>query len=649
MSRKKSDDEVYAIWEKFMNGDENIKGLRKEIILSWKRSRDAGVDPYEKGELVDERTLINLRNSNQHLLEIVSPFIELIVNFTKNTGFVVSFANKDGYIIELNGDCHAIEQGKNNNFVLGVNRSEKKVGTNAISLALTEGKPFQILGPEHFKKSHHDWTCSSAPIHDTHGQIIGVLNLSGHCSLLHKHTLGMVISIVQAIEREFHIREKNAILRLANERLKAVVDSVSEGVVALDKNGVIIEANMKFRQMFRMNKSELNGVNISEILKNPTSMLDVLKTGKEYFEREESLSTISGILPAMTTGRKIVDDQGEVVGVVGIIKEKKEVYRMVNRLAGSKAMFTFQDIIHQEPNMEKTISIAKAVAEADTRLLLEGESGTGKELFAQSIHNASPRHTGPFVAVNCSAIPRELIESELFGYAEGAFTGAKKGGKPGKFELADGGTLFLDEINSMPLDMQVKLLRVLQQNEITRLGGEQAIPINVRIISASNKSLEELVQEGHFRLDLFYRLGVVVLKIPPLRERIKDIPLLFLHLLQKITKSTGKTVEYSMEELIPILCAYDWPGNVRELENYIERAVILAHNGIITPEHFPEKMTLTTRTETVKNNFLAIKERETIEKVLEIFSGNISKAAKSLGISRNTLYTKIKTYGLKVV
>lgn len=647
MSRKKSSDEVYAIWEKFMNGDKNVKGLRKEILLSWKRSREAGVDPYEKGELADEHTLMSLRNSNQHLLEVVSPFMDLMVNFTRNTGFVVSLTDKDGFIIALNGDCHAIEQGKNNNFVLGVNRLEKKAGTNAISLALTEGKPFQILGPEHFKKTHHDWTCSSAPIHDTHGQIIGVLNLSGHCSLLHKHTLGMVISMVQAIEREFRIREKNAILKLANERLKAVVDSVSEGVVALDKQGVIIEANAKFRQMFRVNQADLSGVTISEILKNPASMLAVLKTGKEYFEREESLSTLAGTLPAMTTGRKIVDDHGEVVGVVGIIKEKKEVYRMVNRLAGSKAIFTFQDIIHQEPQMEKTISIAKAVAEADTRLLLEGESGTGKELFAQSIHNASPRHTGPFVAVNCSAIPRELIESELFGYVEGAFTGAKKGGKPGKFELADGGTLFLDEINSMPLDLQVKLLRVLQQNEITRLGGEQAIPVNVRIIAASNKPLEELVQEGHFRLDLFYRLGVVVLKIPPLRERIKDIPLLFLHLLQKITQSTGKTVEYSMEELIPILCAYDWPGNVRELENYIERAVILAHNGIITPEHFPEKMILTNHSEAVKKNFLAMKERETIEKVLEIFNGNISKAAKSLGISRSTLYTKIKTYGLR--
>ena len=651
MPRKKSYEELYNIWKQFMNnGNCDLNGLSNEVALSWKRSKEANVDSLGEFRSVDEKMVNKVRKNNQLLIAIVSPFLEFIESFIRDTGFMITLVDKDGFILDVRGDTQALERAKQNMLVEGANRSEKKSGTNAISLALIENKPFQIMGPEHYKKSGHDWTCSAAPIHDTIGSIIGVLNLSGHHSLLHKHTLGMVISLVQAIEREFHILEKNAVLLLANERLKAVIDSVSEGVVSIDQSGIIIGSNSKFEEMFHLSKSELQEKKITEIFKKEISLLDVFRTGHEYFDREEFLSTRSVSVPSMITGRKILNKQGEIVSVVGIIKEKKEVYRLVNRIAGAKAVFTFDSLVHQDLQMAKIISMAQTVAGTDTRVLLEGESGTGKELFAQAIHNASQRHAGPFVAVNCSAIPRELIESELFGYAEGSFTGAKKGGKPGKFELADGGTLFLDEVNSMPLEMQVKLLRVLQQNEIMCLGGERAVPINVRIIAASNQSLEELVEEGRFRLDLFYRLGVVVFKIPPLRERITDIPLLFSHLLQKITESMGKSITYSPEELIPILCAYDWPGNVRELENYIERAVVLTHSGVLTAESFPDKMTvkISGNLEDNSSSYLAIKEREAIQKILILFNGNISKTAKSLGISRNTLYTKIKTYGLSV-
>ncbi len=650
MAYNKSYEELYDMWEQFMGGKGDITGLNTEVAASWVRSKNACVDPFGTTCIVDKKTISELRRKNQLLLDVVLPFVELIDSFIQNTGFMITLVDKDGFILDVKGDRHALEQAKTSSLVIGSNRSEAEAGTNAISLALIENKPVQIAGPQHYRKFYHEWTCSAAPIHDTYGNLIGVLNLSGHRSLLHKHTLGMVASLVQAIEREFHIREKNSKLRLTNERLKAVIDSVSEGVVAIDKSGVIIESNSKFKKMFRLGESELQESKFPEIFKKDSLLLDVFKTGQEFFDREENLSTRTVNISSLVTGRKIMNEHGEVASVVGIIKEKKEVYRLVNRLTGAKAVFHFESIIHKDPQMAKTIAIAQTVAGSDTRVLLEGESGTGKELFAQAIHNASPRCSGPFVALNCSAIPRELIESELFGYAEGAFTGAKKGGKPGKFELADGGTLFLDEINSMPLEMQVKLLRVLQQNEITALGGTQAIPVDVRIIAASNKSLETLVNEGRFRLDLFYRLGVVVLKIPPLRERIEDIPLLFAHLLQKMAASANRNITYSPEELVPMLCAYEWPGNVRELENYIERAVVLARGGILTPEHFPDRMTVKiagNNEDTI--NYLAIKEREAIQKVLAIHNGNISKAAKTLGISRNTLYTKIKTYGLEVV
>ncbi len=647
MPDKKYREISYDIWERFTNGGELAADINPVIAASWKRSRDYGVDPFGTSLPVEERLLVSLRRENRILLDVVKPFIGLIEKFIQNTGFMLTLVDKDGFLLEIKGDSEALKRAHISQLVEGANRSETKAGTNAIGLALTEDRPLQLAGPEHFKQCYHDWTCSAAPIHDTRGKILGVLNLSGHRSLIHKHTLGMVTSLAQDIERELRIQEQNAALRLANEQLQAVIDSIAEGVIAVDQNGRIIEANVKFQKLFQVSKTELLGRQIANVFSTPSSLTEILHTGKEYFDREEMITRADFHVSAMTTGRKILNDKAEIVGAVEIIKEKKDVYRLVNKLTGAKAVFNFDNIVHEDLQMANIIDMAKSVAETDTRVLLEAESGTGKELFAQAIHNASPRHKGPFVAVNCSAIPRELIESELFGYSEGAFTGAKKGGKPGKFELAEGGTLFLDEVNSMPLDMQVKLLRVLQQNEVTRLGGEQPVPLNVRIVAASNRSLEELVREGHFRLDLFYRLGVVVLKIPPLRERVKDIPVLFKHLLRKISHSIGKSVTCSEDDILPALCAYDWPGNVREMENYIERAVVLARDGVLTVGHFPEKLCpKATKVGEVNLHYLALKERESIIKMIEMYHGNISKAAKNLGISRNTLYAKLKSYGI---
>ena len=224
--------------------------------------------------------------------------------------------------------------------------------------------------------------------------------------------------------------------------------------------------------------------------------------------------------------------------------------------------------------MKETIEVARMAARSSSNVLIEGESGTGKELFAQAIHNASKRSAGPFVAVNCGAIPRELIASELFGYSEGAFTGAKKGGNPGKFELADGGTLFLDEIGDMPLEQQVALLRVIQEKSVSRIGSNQVIPVDVRIICATNKNLLELMQTGRFRQDLYYRLNVINLRILPLRERKEDIPVLFQHFLQQMNQEGN---QLSQQDVIEHLLSYDWPGNVRELQNVVERFVHLEH------------------------------------------------------------------------
>lgn len=649
---KLSYDELFAVWAKFVQGGGNLTGVKSAVADSWIRCRNLGLDPSQRSPHVSKHQLAQLVESNKLLLGTSAPVLDLVDKLVQGTGFIILLTDRNGVVVSMKGDGAALEKAKANNLDNCAIRTEEVAGTNAISLALIEDAPIQVVGPEHYFVHHHSWTCSAAPIHDTSGDLLGVLNMSGHYTLSHQHTLGMVVGLAQAIERELCIREKNRTLKVVNEHLKAVVNSISEAVIVADTNGIVTQVSANLQKLLPLNKQKICGCTITDLFGGSASILETIKTGQDQVDYEDVLCAGGRKMYFLTTTRQIRNDQNQVVGVVGVLKEKREVYRMVNRFIGSKARFIFDDIVFQSSEMEKAITMARTVSPTSTRVLLEGESGTGKELFAQAMHNASNREHCPFVAVNCSAIPRELIESELFGYNEGAFTGAKKGGNPGKFELADGGTLFLDEINSMPLEMQAKLLRALQQNEIVRVGGNQPIPVDVRIIAATNQPLEDLVKSGRFRLDLFYRLGVVIIKIPPLRERIEDIPVLFHYLVTEISRKLGREVTFSEQELVSQLCSYEWPGNVRELENYIERAVIFAKDNHLTAEYFPGKPDPTDSLTTFSNQKcispLAQQEKEFIEKVLVKFSGNISKASRDLGISRNTLYNRIKEYSIKI-
>lgn len=315
-----------------------------------------------------------------------------------------------------------------------------------------------------------------------------------------------------------------------------------------------------------------------------------------------------------------------------------------------KASFTFRDIIGSHPALVNAVSLAKQVAPDDVRVLIQGETGTGKELLAQAIHNASPRRDGPFVAVNCAAVPSGLVESELFGYEDGAFTGAAKGGRPGKFELAHGGTLFLDEVCSMEPEMQAKILRALEAGSVMRVGGFRPVPVDVRIISAANKNLLDEMAAGRFRKDLYFRLAGVTINLPPLRLRKADIPDLACHLLSKISRKKGVSAPTLLPEVLGALMAYDWPGNVRELENALEGAVAVAVSGEIGLEDLPDHIAGAVRADgAIKHEpatgGLKEWERLVILGVLKETQGNVAAAARRLGVSRNTLYRKMKRHG----
>ncbi|HJV30683.1 MAG TPA: sigma 54-interacting transcriptional regulator, partial [Bacillales bacterium] len=352
------------------------------------------------------------------------------------------------------------------------------------------------------------------------------------------------------------------------------------------------------------------------------------------------------------------DDLDNITGGVHLIHTNSNIKKFTNQ--NSSATFQFEDIIGENAQIKKTIELGKIAARSISHVLLQGESGTGKEVLAQAIHNESFRWNKPFVAVNCGAIPRELIGSELFGFEGGSFTGAKQGGKPGKFELASGGTLFLDEIGEMPLEQQVALLRVLQDQQITRIGGEKNIKVDVRIICATNKNLRLEASKGNFREDLFYRLNVISICLPPLRERKEDIPLLFDLFIKRICKKLEVSCPSIDPKVMSYFMQYDWPGNVRELQNVIERILNLANGMSISIEHLPDEMLYSHPAELRLEDFpnterdTNVMEKHKIKELLDMHEqkeimdmlinakGNLSQVARDMGISRNTLYKKLK-------
>jgi len=393
---------------------------------------------------------------------------------------------------------------------------------------------------------------------------------------------------------------------------------------------------------------EVTGKHLRSFVDFEPEILTVLKTGKGWTNREFFIEMPrKGCIHLLKSAIPIFDDLGHTIGVIDTFREIRAIRHLVADVVGAKAFFTFDDLITQSPKMQNLIDLAKRAAMDNSNVLIEGESGTGKELLAHAIHNYSHRKNGPFVVIDCSALPRELVESELFGYEEGAFTGAKRGGRQGKFELANGGTVFLDEIGEMPLEVQTKLLRVLQSRYVVRVGGHQPIPVDVRIIAATNRDLEQEVEKGNFRLDLYYRLNVVHFKIPPLRERREDILFLAAAFMGKNAKKSG-SVHYMLDdEVKAAMVNYDWPGNVRELENVIERACVFATSERLTKELFPEKLFLPPAplgTQSADDVLFPLEEAEKRAIFMAIMKaqGNKSLAAKYLGISRSTLYEKMK-------
>ncbi|WP_231734765.1 sigma 54-interacting transcriptional regulator [Bacillus sp. FJAT-29937] len=449
------------------------------------------------------------------------------------------------------------------------------------------------------------------------------------------------------------------------EQLKEIIELLYDGVIMIDKQGLITMMNQTYGEFLGVKVEDVIGKHVKKVIEN-TRMHVVVKTGQSEIGSFMIVKDKSIIVM-----RTPIWKEGEVVGAIGkvLYTDINELKTLVQRLNVTESMqdfykpelkkvrgskYSFDQIIGEHERMKEVKDLALKVAASRSTVLIRGESGTGKELFAHAIHEASNRSDGPFISLNCAAIPDNLLESELFGYEEGAFSGAKKGGKPGKIEQAQGGTLFLDEVGDMPLNMQVKLLRVLQEKEIERIGGSQTNQIDIRLISATNRPLEEMVKNGEFREDLYYRLNVIHIMIPPLRERGKDIITTAHLILGQLNNELGKSISGFHPNVEDLFRHYQWSGNVREMQNIIERALHIADNGPeICLEHLPPYLLdqVERHTKVSVSSFSLEEEVERAEKAaiiraLKASEGNRTEAAEMLGIHRASLYRKMEKYSL---
>jgi len=660
-------------WKKFINSQEyDYSSIRPEILESWKRSRAFSVDPiHSKTTILTPEELNSRINSNLLLLNTARPYMEKLYSIVEGSSSYLLIADKDGYILDMIGDKDIIEKGKDTQLVIGANRSERYAGTNAIGTCLELKKPIQMWDGEHYVLPHKEFSCSSAPIFDSNNNLLGCLNITGSKAEIHTHTLGMVSSAADGITKELKIRKINQEIEMVSAQRNIIIETISTGLILLDEADNVIQINKNALSMLNFTYEDVIGNNLFDLISIDDPNDDGFHFSQEAYEfynKDTDIYYKNSNLPPVKFNMStnfVKDSRGLRTGTVIRLNEPKLIHKLVNKISGYQSSYTFDSIIGSSPAIRDMIDACNRVAKSSLNVLILGESGTGKELVAQSIHNASKYANGPFVAINCGALPKGLIESELFGYERGSFTGANKEGNPGKFELADGGTIFLDEVGDMPLDVQVSLLRVLQTKEIIRIGGKYPRKVNVRIIAATNRDLETLIEAKTFREDLYYRLNVFSIQVPPLRDRKQDIIELANHFIDNFASSKGRNLRLS-QEVSSLLIKYPWYGNVRELENAIERAVNITDEDEILFEHLPKSIqdyfitqersgdepqpgasiiSQEQQLSQINSDYsLHTSSRNTIIACLMKTKGNVQSAAAMLGISRRTLYRKMEKY-----
>ena len=639
---------------------------RMLIETSWHRSARYGLRGHESQDFhaLPVTDLRLLREQHQELMQHAAPVMETLHQQIIDTESMVVLTDAQGVVLHSIGDDSFAQRASQVALRPGVNWSEAQKGTNAIGTAIFEKKPVVVHADQHFLHANHGLTCSASPIFAPAGDLVGVLDVTGDYRGFHKHTMGLVRMSAQMIENTLFRRIYAGQLIVAFHARAEFIGTLMEGLLSFALDGKVLGANRSACLQLELSRSSLSTHTALSLLRRGPSELHelaahavstplqcVLPSGVRIYAVPTSLGTRT------VAAGSVSDRDGQSHVATGNAEKTRQLRnRPTAPAADTLPQATLDHLDSGDPQIAKVVARLRSVAGTDVSVLLEAETGAGKEWFSLAIHRASERRAGPFVAVNCAAIPEGLIESELFGYEEGAFTGARRKGHQGKILQAHGGTLFLDEIGDMPAAMQARLLRVLQERAVTPLGSSATIPVNVRLICATHQRLRDLIQRKAFRDDLYYRLNGLTVRLPPLRDR-SDVR----EIVTRLLRAQGGPQWALAPEVWQLMLDHRWPGNLRQLSNVLATAIAIAAPGtVIRGEHLPDDflddqdsadvgravaaspaIDVIPVRNTGAHQSLEDVATDAMQRALTRHRGNVSAAARELGVSRNTLYRKL--------
>ena len=646
-------EQLKADWASFIAKGEPPPKTDRLVAISWRRCAPRlNPDGSPQWVYVSDEVLPLTLNRHAALRRIARPLMEDVHQFIESSGAVIILSDSTNCVLEMLGDAEMVECVTGLGFQQGAFLDEGRIGTNAFAVALIESSPIQIVGAEHFLSCFHELSSAAAPIYDLEGNPVGIIGLLGAVTKYNPQAPGIAVAAAKAVENQL---QADLFVREANDQaseVNAIMNAISEGVLAWTAGGIIMHLNDQAGQLLGLAPAAVVGRPLADYITLPEGLARAAARGDELSDVETAFGINGRQRECLVSLRVIHSPDGEPLTYIATLRRIEQVRRLVNRLVGAQARLTLDDMVGHSIAARRVRRQAQSAADAKASVLLVGESGTGKNVLARAIHNSSRRANGPFLAINCRAIPRELVLGEFLGFEAGAFSSGPSTGQPSKFEIAHDGTLFLEEIEALPLEMQAALLRVIEMSDVIRLGGTRVIPVNARIIASTSVQLDTCVAEGTFRADLLLRLSSYVINIPPLRERQEDIPPLIDRLLEKLSVQIGQTLTITPTAKMT-LNAYPWPGNVRELESVMERAALLCDSQPIQPEHLPalvrqRRVMAQGKPATEPVRSLAEAEQSAILTAGRAARGNLTQAAQLLGIGRTTLWRKMKELGLSV-
>jgi len=616
--------------------------VAEAIERSWRRCLTNGLafDTPQNPVVISADELAHRQAQNHLLITHAEPEMATLSEQIAHTRSLVILTDNEGVILKSMGDQTFIDDAQRVSLSPGASWNEAHRGTNAIGTALIEQSAISVQGAEHFMAHHHALSCSAVPIFDANNRLLATLDVSNDFQMPQQHTLALVKMAAQMIENRLFRASYTADIVLHFHSRPEFIGTLWEGIAAFDGDGQLIATNRSGQFQLNLHVDQLNplpkNIHFNQLFDEP---LTVLKARLSH--QENSLIFQMRLM----NGAKIFAQ-------IAFLTHQKTATPPHKNLTAISTSAANLDLLNSgDAQINRSITQVKQVLNRQIPILIQGETGVGKDLFARAIHDASPRHKGPWVAVNCAALPEGLIEAELFGYEEGAFTGARRKGSAGKLAQADGGTLFLDEIGDMPLSLQARLLRVLQERAVTPLGSSQSIKVDFALMCATNQKLKEKVEKGEFRSDLYYRINGLSVLLPALRAR-TDLDAL-IKLILNIEQSTNIKMS---NEVAAIFAKHPWPGNIRQLHNVLRTAIALSDGETILIDHltcdFLDEMENQTDSKSASNiaktSYSSLDEitKEAIERSMQQHQGNISAVARELGMSRNTLYRKLKSLNL---